>query len=148
MTIFNPGKSNSVKPKWAVMVLVVFGAVALLGSPVHDHDLDSSHVDLDCISCHLVNSNISVEHDQPDLFVDTQETQAASVVTTTILLVRTSSVSSRAPPVICWSIFLTNIQKLTGPWNRWGFSSSSKWVYIPSPSLDNYAMRKREFCVT
>ena len=101
MTIFNPGKSNSVKPKWAVMVLVVFGAVALLGSPVHDHDLDSSHVDLDCISCHLVNSNISVEHDQPDLFVDTQETQAASVVTTTILLVRTSSVSSRAPPVIC-----------------------------------------------
>ena len=83
------------------MVLVVFGAVALLGSPVHDHDLDSSHVDLDCISCHLVNSNISVEHDQPDLFVDTQETQAASVVTTTILLVRTSSVSSRAPPVIC-----------------------------------------------
>jgi len=101
VTIFNPGKSNSVKPKWAVMVLVVFGAVALLGSPVHDHDLDSSHVDLDCISCHLVNSNISVEHDQPDLFVDTQETQAASVVTTTILLVRTSSVSSRAPPVIC-----------------------------------------------
>ena len=101
MTIFNPGKSNSVKPKWAVMVLVVFGAVALLGSPVHDHDLDSSHVDLDCISCHLVNSNISVEHDQPDLFVDTQETQAASIVTTTILLVRTSSVSSRAPPVIC-----------------------------------------------
>ena len=102
MTIFNSGKLNSVKPKWAVMVLVVcFGAVALLGSPLHDHDLDSSHVDLDCISCHLVHSNIGLEHDQPDLFVDTQETQAASIATTTIFLVRTSSISSRAPPVIC-----------------------------------------------
>ena len=149
MTIFNSGKLNSVKPKWAVMVLVVcFGAVALLGSPLHDHDLDSSHVDLDCISCHLVHSNIGLEHDQPDLFVDTQETQAASIATTTIFLVHTSSISSRAPPVICWSVFLTNIQKLAGPWNRWAFSSFSKWVHIPSPRLENYAMRKREFCVT
>ena len=90
------------RPKWAVMVLVVcFGAVALLGSPLHDHDLDPSHVDLDCISCHLVHSNIGLEHDQPDLLVDTQESQAASIEKTTTFLVHTSSVSSRAPPVIC-----------------------------------------------
>jgi len=92
------------RPKWAVMVLVVcFGAVALLGSPLHDHDLDldPSHVDLDCISCHLVHSNIGLEHDQPYLVVDKQETQAVSIEKTTTFLVRTSSVSSRAPPIIC-----------------------------------------------
>ena len=85
------------------MVLAVcFGAAAMLVSPLHDHDLDSSHVvDLDCISCHLANANIGLEDDQSDLFVDTQETQAASIATTTIFLVRTSSISSRAPPVIC-----------------------------------------------
>ena len=90
------------RPKWAVMVLLVcFGAVASLGSPLHDHDLEPSHVDLDCISCHLVNANIGLEHDQPNLVVDTQETQAVSIAKTTTFLVHTPSVSSRAPPVIC-----------------------------------------------
>jgi hypothetical protein len=90
------------KPKWAVMVLVVcFAAVALLGSPLHDHDLESSHVDSDCISCHLVHSNIGLESDQPNLAADTQETQAVSIAKITTFLVHKPSVSSRAPPVIC-----------------------------------------------
>ena len=90
------------RPKWAVMVLLVcFGAVALLGSPVHDHDLDPSHTDLDCVSCYLAYSNVGLEHHQPNLVVDTQETQAVSIAKTTTFLVHTSSVSSRAPPVIC-----------------------------------------------
>jgi len=100
VTIFNPGKSNSVKPKWAVMVLVVFGAVALLGSPVHDHDLDSSHVDLDCISCHLVHSNIGLDHQEPDIYVEGQEIRLVKTATTYKLAFDTSSISSRAPPII------------------------------------------------
>ncbi len=149
MTILNSRKSSSAKPKWGAMVLVVcFGMIALFGSPIHDHDLDSSHLDLDCISCHLVHSNIGLENDETNLFVDTQEIQSASIVTTPILIVGTSSVSSRAPPVICWSVFLFNIQTLAGPWDGWVFCSFSKRVYIPSSALKNYAMRKREFCLT
>ena len=98
------------------MVLVVcFGVVALLGSRVHDHDLDPSHVDLDCASCYLAYSNIGLEHYEPDLFAEAQETQTVSIEKTTTFLVHTSFFSSRAPPVICWSVFLTNIQKLAGP---------------------------------
>ncbi len=102
MTIFNSGKSSSTKPKWAVMVLVIcFGMIALFGSPLHDHDLDSSHLDLDCISCHLVHSNIGLEHDEPNLFVDTQETQPVSIAKTPTFIVEIFSVLSRGPPVIC-----------------------------------------------
>ena len=102
MTILNSRKSSSAKPKWGAMVLVVcFGMIALFGSPIHDHDLDSSHLDLDCISCHLVHSNIGLEHNEPDLFVEAQETQSVSIATTPKFIVGISSVSSRAPPVIC-----------------------------------------------
>ena len=102
MSILKSEKLSLAGSKLAAMVLVVcFGMTVLLGSPIHDHDLDPSHVDLDCISCHLVNANIGLEHDQPNLVVDTQETQAVSIAKTTTFLVHTSSVSSRAPPVIC-----------------------------------------------
>ena len=84
------------------MVLVVcFGAVALLGSTAHDHDLDPTHMDLDCASCYLAYSNIGLEHHEPDLFAEAQETKAVSIEKTTIFLVHTSFGSSRAPPVIC-----------------------------------------------
>ena len=102
MTILNSGKSSSTKPKWAVMVLAIcFSVIAVFGSPLHDHDLDASHLDLDCISCHLVHSNIGLEHNEPDLFVEAQETQSVSIATTPKFIVGISSVSSRAPPVIC-----------------------------------------------
>ena len=102
MPFLNSVKLNLTKSKSATMVLAVcFSIMVSLGSPLHDHDLDSSHVDLDCISCHLVHSNVGLEHDEPDLFVEIQETQYVSVSTTAKINFRISSVSSRAPPVIC-----------------------------------------------
>ena len=99
---FNSIKLNLTKSKSATMVLAIcFSIMVLFGSPLHDHDLDSSHVDLDCISCHLVHSNVGLEHNEPDLFVETQETQSVSIATTPKFIVGISSVSSRAPPVIC-----------------------------------------------
>ncbi len=106
MPFFNSVKLNLTKSKSAAMVLAIcFSIMVLFGSPLHDHDLDSSHVDLDCISCHLVHSNVGLEHDEPDLFVEIQETQYVSISTTTKINFRISSVSSRAPPVLCWSVF-------------------------------------------
>ena len=102
MSFFKTTKLNLAKSKSASMLLAIsFSIMVLFGSPLHDHDLDSSHVDLDCISCHLVHSNVGLEHDEPDLFVEMQETQYVSVSTTAKINFRISSVSSRAPPTIC-----------------------------------------------
>ncbi len=102
MTVFKSERLSSAGSNWAVMVLAIcFSVIALFGSPLHDHDLDASHLDLDCISCHLVHSNIGLEHNEPDLFVEAQETQSVSIATTPKFIVGISSVSSRAPPVIC-----------------------------------------------
>ncbi len=102
MYFFKTTKLNLAKSKSASMLLAIsFSIMVLFGSPLHDHDLDSSHVDLDCISCHLVHSNVGLEHDEPDLFVEIQETQYVSVSTTAKINFRISSVSSRAPPAIC-----------------------------------------------
>jgi len=88
--------------KYRVMVLgICFSLIALFGSPLHDHDLDSSHVDLDCISCHLVQSNIGLEDDGPTLYNSTQVTQLVAVPTTVSFTVSLTSTSSRAPPIIC-----------------------------------------------
>ena len=127
MPFFNSVKLNLTKSKSATMVLAVcFSIMVLFGSPLHDHDLDSSHVDLDCFSCHLVHSTVGLEHEEPDLFVEIQETQYVSFSTTAKINFRISSVSSRAPPVICCFVLLTNTKKHAGPWNRWAFSSLSK----------------------
>ena len=102
MPFFNTIKLKLTKSKSATMFLAIcFGIMGLFGSPLHDHDLDSTHVDLDCISCHLVHANIALEHDEPDLFVEITETQYVSISTTAKINFRISSVSSRAPPVIC-----------------------------------------------
>jgi len=102
MPFFNSLKINLTRFKLATMVLAIcFSIMVLFGSPLHDHDLESSHVDLDCISCHLVQSNVGVEHDEPDLFYEIQETQSFLISTTSRITLRISSVSSRAPPIIC-----------------------------------------------
>ena len=102
MTGLNSGRFGSVRSKCTVMVLMLcFCSVVLVGSHLHDHDLESSHVDLDCISCHLVNSNIGLDHNEPDIFTFTQEIQLVSIATTAPLIAERLSVSSRAPPVIC-----------------------------------------------
>ena len=102
MPFFNTIKLKLTKSKSAAMVLAIcFGIMVLFGSPLHDHDLDSSHVDLDCISCHLVHANVGLENDEPDLFVETPETQYVSISTNAKINFRISLVSSRAPPTIC-----------------------------------------------
>ena len=101
MSIFKSEKLSLAGSKWAAMVLVVcFAMTVLLGSPIHDHDLDPSHVDLDCISCHLVNANIGLEQDNQDLVVSRQESYSVSIRTSSALIADTPSNSSRAPPVI------------------------------------------------
>ena len=102
MSIFKSEKLSLARSKWAAIVLVVcFGMAVLLGSPIHDHDFDLTHVDLDCISCHLVNANIGLEQDKQDLFVGGKEIYSVSIAQTSIIILGKSSVSSRAPPVIC-----------------------------------------------
>ena len=107
MLFFNTPILNLNRFKSAAMVLVIcFSVIVLFGSPLHDHDLKSSHVDLDCISCHLVHSKVGLEHDEPDLFVEIQETQSVSISTTPLIIRRTLFVSNRGPPVTCWFLFL------------------------------------------
>jgi len=98
----NSGRFDSVRSKYTVMVLLIFFCViALLGSPLHAHDLESSHVDLDCIPCHLVDSKVGLEHEEPDLFVEIQEIQSVSISKTPLITLTILSVSSRGPPVTC-----------------------------------------------
>ena len=102
MARFNSGRFDSVRSKYTVMVLLIFFCViALLGSPLHAHDLESSHVDLDCVPCHLVDSKVGLEHEEPSLFVEKQVTLPFSISITYLITLRKLSVSSRGPPVTC-----------------------------------------------
>ena len=88
--------------KFGVAALAIcFSLIVLFGSPLHDHDLDQSHVDLDCISCHLVQLNLGLESDEPSLTHSTQVTQRVAVATTISFTVALTSTSSRAPPILC-----------------------------------------------
>ena len=102
MLFFNSPKLNLTRSKPAAMVLATcFSIMVLFGSPLHDHDLESSHVDLNCISCHLVNANFGLDHDEPDLFLEKQETQSVAIATTPQITPSIYLVSTRAPPIIC-----------------------------------------------
>ena len=102
MRNFFQTKPNIMRYKFGVMVLAIcFSLIVLFGSPLHDHDLDSSHVDLDCISCHLVQLNIGLESDEPSQYHSTLVNQRVAVPTTVSLTVTLTSTSSRAPPIIC-----------------------------------------------
>ena len=102
MARFNSGRFDSVRSKYTVMVfLICFCFIASLGSPLHAHDLESSHVDLDCISCHLVHANVGLDHDEPDLFLEAQKTQFVAIATAPLINHTLSSHSPRAPPIIC-----------------------------------------------
>ena len=100
MARFNSGRLDSVRSKYTVMVfLICFCVIGLLGSPLHAHDLESSHDDLDCVPCHLVDSKVGLEHEEPDLFVEIQEIQSVSISKTPLITLSIFSVSSRGPPV-------------------------------------------------
>ncbi len=90
------------RSKWAVTMLALcFSLIALFGSPLHDHDLDSSHVDLDCISCHLVQSNIGLENSEPDFSPLSQVSHWVTFGKAELLTVSLPSAISRAPPEFC-----------------------------------------------
>jgi len=102
MTVSKSKMLSFAGPNWAGMVLVVcFGMTALIGNPFHDHELDPSHVDLDCVSCYLANANIGLEQATPDLHTHLQKIQSVSIQTTFLLIIDTPSGTSRAPPIIC-----------------------------------------------
>ena len=84
-----------------LLLATFFSIIALFGTPIHDHDLDSSHLDLDCISCHLVQSNIGVENDGPYSFRFTEFTPLVVVPEMVSHATYISFSSSRAPPVFC-----------------------------------------------
>jgi hypothetical protein len=102
MPFFNSTKLNLTRCEPTAMVLAIcFSIMVLFGSPLHNHDLESSHVDLDCISCHLVHVNVGLEHDQQDFFIETQYVQSVAIAKAPAINFTFSSISSRAPPIIC-----------------------------------------------
>ena len=102
MASFNHKRKTIMRSKWAVTMLALcFSLIALFGSPLHDHDLDSSHVGLDCISCHLVQSNIGLENSEPDFSPRAQVTHWVSFGKTELFTVSLPLATSRAPPEFC-----------------------------------------------
>mgnify|MGYP001274839179 CR=1 FL=1 len=100
MSIFKSGKFSLAGSKWAAMVLVAcFCMTVVLGSPIHDHDIDPTHADSDCISCHLVNINIGLQQDNQSLAVIREGSYLVSIGSNFALIASTPSFSSRAPPV-------------------------------------------------
>ncbi|MEK9630028.1 MAG: hypothetical protein VW455_13545 [Nitrospinota bacterium] len=99
MANLNHKKTIFMRSKRGILGLVFcFSLITLFGSPLHDHDLDSSHVDLDCISCHLVQSNIGLEGEEPNFSPFAQITQWVSVAATATFTAVHTTASSRAPP--------------------------------------------------
>ena len=102
MTVSKSKRLSFVVPNWAAMVLVVcFGMMAVLGTPFHDHDFDPSHSDSDCASCYLANANIGLEEVNEDPYFNLREIQSVSIETTYLLIFDLPASSSRAPPIIC-----------------------------------------------
>ena len=102
MTVSKSKRLSFVGPNWAAMVLVVcFGMMAVLGTPFHDHDFDPSHSESDCASCYLANANIGLDEVAPGPDSYLQEIQSGSIETTSLSTVDTPAGTSRAPPIIC-----------------------------------------------
>ena len=102
MTVSKSKRLSFVGPKWAAMVLVVcFGMMTLIGTAFHDHDFDPSHSDSDCVSCYLANANIGLEEVNEDPYFNLREIQSVSIETTSLSITDTPAGTSRAPPIIC-----------------------------------------------
>ena len=102
MNFLSLSKLNKERSNWAVLALAFcFSLIVLFGSPLHDHDLDPSHLDLDCVSCHLVHSNIGLESDSPGISISTQATYWFAPIATDSFASAPLTSSSRAPPTFC-----------------------------------------------
>ena len=102
MTVSKLNRLSFVGSNWAAMVLLVcFGMMAVIGTSFHDHDFEPSHSDSDCASCYLANANIGLEEVATDPHIYLQEIQSVSIETTSLSIVDTPAGTSRAPPIIC-----------------------------------------------
>ena len=102
MTFFSLSKLNKERSNRTVLALTVcFSLIALFGSPLHDHDLGPSNLDLDCIACHLVHSNDAFGTDIPELFLPSLGTQWIGAIPAVWIASAPLTAPSRAPPVIC-----------------------------------------------
>ena len=102
MTVSKSNRLSFVGSNWAAMVLLVcFGMMAVIGTSFHDHDFEPSHSDSDCASCYLANANIGLEEVTADPYFNLQEIQSVSIETTSLSIVYTPAGTSRAPPIIC-----------------------------------------------
>ena len=102
MTVSKSKRLSFAGSNWAAMVLVVcFGMMAVLGTPFHDHDFDPSHSDSDCASCYLANANIGLDEVAPGPDSYLQEIQSVWIKTTFLSINDTPAGTSRAPPIIC-----------------------------------------------
>ena len=102
MTVSKSNRLSFVGSNWAAMVLLVcFGMMAVIGTSFHDHDFDPSHSDSDCVSCYLANANIGLDEVAPGPDSYLQETQSVSIETTSLSITDTPAGTSRAPPINC-----------------------------------------------
>ena len=102
MTVIKSKRLSFVGSNWAAMVLVVcFGMMAEIGTPIHDHDFEPSHSDSDCASCYLSDANIALEEVTKDPNLNLREIQSVPIETTYLSIFDLPASTSRAPPVIC-----------------------------------------------
>ena len=102
MTVSKSNRLSFVGSNWAAMVLLVcFGMMAVIGTSFHDHDFEPSHSDSDCASCYMTNANIGLEEVNEDPDFNLREIQSVSIETTYLSIFDLPSITSRAPPVIC-----------------------------------------------
>ena len=102
MTVSKSNRLSFVGSNWAAMVLLVcFGMMAVIGTSFHDHDFEPSHSDSDCASCYLTSVNIGLEEVNEDSDFNLRKIQSVSIETTYLSIFDLPSITSRAPPVIC-----------------------------------------------
>ncbi len=102
MTVSKSNRLSFLGSNWAAMVLLVcFGMMAVIGTSFHDHDFEPSHSDSDCASCYLANANIGLEEVKENPYFNLLEIQSVSIETTYLSILDLPSITSRAPPVIC-----------------------------------------------
>ena len=102
MTVSKSNRLSFLGSNWAAMVLLVcFGMMAVIGTSFHDHDFEPSHSDSDCASCYLANANIGLDEVTPDRDTQLQVTESVWIATTYLSITDTPAGTSRAPPIIC-----------------------------------------------
>ena len=102
VTFLSLSKLNKDPFNWRILaVAFCFSFVVLFGSPIHEHDLELSHSDFDCVPCHLFNSNVSLETNSPLTLVFNQAIYWFMPIETSRFPILTLTSHGRAPPAAC-----------------------------------------------